>query len=167
MHRKILSLSELRSRSASIREHSGSLVLTNGCFDLLHVGHTRYLRAARDLGSALALAINSDVSVRAIKGPGRPLNSQDDRAEILAALESVDYVVVFDGATAVDVVEAVRPAVYAKGGDYSSSPDADSFPPEGHVVRAYGGQVVILPYVAGHSTSALIAALSAEAHPAR
>jgi rfaE bifunctional protein nucleotidyltransferase chain/domain len=163
MQHKILSLSALRSRSASIREHNGSLILTNGCFDLLHVGHTRYLRAARDLGTALAVAINSDRSVREIKGEGRPLNSETDRAEVVAALESVDYVVIFDDATAVQVVASVRPAIYVKGGDYSSLPDEDSFPPEGHVVRGYGGQVVILPYVADHSTSALIAALSAQA----
>src|SRR5579859_4577938 len=96
MHRKILSLSELRNRSASIQERNGSLVLTNGCFDLLHVGHTRYLRAARALGTDLAVAVNSDDSVRALKREGRPLNSQDDRAEVLAALESVDFVVIFD-----------------------------------------------------------------------
>lgn len=167
MHHKILSLSELRNRNASIQARNGALVLTNGCFDLLHVGHTRYLRAARDLGSALAVAVNSDHSVRALKGEGRPLNSQDDRAEVLAALESVDFVVIFDGDTAADVVSAVQPAIYAKGGDYSSSPEDVAFPPEGHVVQKYGGQVVILPYIAGHSTSALVEALDAGAHPAR
>ena len=112
MQRKILSLLELQKRSASIQEHNGTLVLTNGCFDLLHVGHTRYLQSARELGTALAVAINSDESARHIKGEGRPLNSEADRVEIVAALESVDYVVVFDGATAVDVVAAVRPAIY-------------------------------------------------------
>lgn len=152
------------NRSASIREHDGSLVLTNGCFDLLHVGHTRYLRAARELGTALAVAINSDRSVQAIKGEGRPLNSAADRAEVVAALASVDYVVIFDEVTASDVVALVRPAIYAKGGDYSASPDDDSFPPEGHAVQAYGGKVVSIPYVADHSTSALIAALSDRAH---
>lgn len=167
MHHKILSLSELRNRNASIQERSGTLVLTNGCFDLLHVGHTRYLHAARDLGSALAVAVNSDRSVRALKGEGRPLNSQDDRAEVLAALESVDFVVIFDGDTAADVVSTVQPAIYVKGGDYSSSPEDKAFPPEGLVAQEYGGQVVILPYIAGHSTSALVEALAAGAHPAR
>jgi rfaE bifunctional protein nucleotidyltransferase chain/domain len=164
MQLKILSLLELQNRSASIQEHNGTLILTNGCFDLLHVGHTRYLQSARELGTALAVAINSDESARHIKGEGRPLNSEADRAEIVAALESVDYVVVFDGDTAVDVVAAVRPAIYVKGGDYSSSPENVSFPPEGHVVRAYGGQVIVIPYVPGHSTSALIEALSGRAH---
>jgi rfaE bifunctional protein nucleotidyltransferase chain/domain len=157
----------LQSRSASIREHNGALVLTNGCFDLLHVGHTRYLRAARDMGTALAVAINSDRSVREIKGAGRPLNAEANRAEVVAALECVDYVVIFDGATAAQVVASVRPAIYVKGGDYSSIPDDDSFPPEGHVVRGYGGQVVILPYVANHSTSSLIAALSDQTRPSQ
>jgi rfaE bifunctional protein nucleotidyltransferase chain/domain len=164
MQHKILSLSELQNLSALIRERNGSLILTNGCFDLLHVGHTRYLQAARELGTTLAVAVNSDRSVREMKGKNRPLNSEDDRAEVVAALESVDFVVVFDDATALGVVAAVQPSIYVKGGDYSSSPNDDSFPPEGHAVRAYGGQVVIIPYVTGHSSSALREALSARAH---
>jgi rfaE bifunctional protein nucleotidyltransferase chain/domain len=163
MRRKILSLSELEQHSASIRERDGSLVLTNGCFDLLHIGHTRYLQAARDLGDALVVAVNSDRSVRDIKGEGRPLTPEDDRTEIVAALESVDYVVLFDDDTAVGVVAAVRPAIYVKGGNYSSSVDDDAFPPEGHAARAYGGRVVIVPYVAGHSTSNIIHTLAARA----
>ena len=150
-------------RSGSIRERNGSLVLTNGCFDLLHVGHTRYLHAARGLGDALAVAVNSDRSVRDIKGNGRPLIPENERAEVLAALESVDYVVVFDEETAVELVTAVKPTIYVKGGDYSSSPNDASFPPEGHAARANGGTVVIIPYQAGHSTSGIIAALDARA----
>jgi D-glycero-beta-D-manno-heptose 1-phosphate adenylyltransferase len=163
MSRKILSLPELVQRSGSIRERNGSLVLTNGCFDLLHVGHTRYLHAARGLGDALAVAVNSDRSVRDIKGNGRPLIPENERAEVLAALESVDYVVVFDEETAVELVTAVKPTIYVKGGDYSSSPNDASFPPEGHAARANGGTVVIIPYQAGHSTSGIIAALDARA----
>jgi D-glycero-beta-D-manno-heptose 1-phosphate adenylyltransferase len=166
MSHKILSLPELVQRSASIRERSGSLVLTNGCFDLLHVGHTRYLQAARRLGDALAVAVNSDRSVRNIKGDGRPLIREDERAEVLAALESVDYVVVFDEDTAIDLVSSVKPTIYVKGGDYSSSPNDPSFPPEGHAACANGGSVVIVPYQAGHSTSDIIAALADRAQRA-
>jgi rfaE bifunctional protein nucleotidyltransferase chain/domain len=162
MQHKILSLPELEHRSASIRERNGKLVLTNGCFDLLHVGHVRYLQAARDLGDALAVALNSDRSIRCMKGGGRPLTPQDERAEILAALESVDYVVIFDDDTAVNVVAAVRPAVYVKGGDYSASPNDEGFPPEGHVALRYGGDVRIVPYVPGHSTSSMIEALATQ-----
>lgn len=158
-----MSLPELTRHSESIRERSGSLVLTNGCFDLLHVGHTRYLEAAAELGDVLAVAINSDRSVRRIKGDDRPLTPEDERAEIVAALESVDYVVVFDDDTAFDVVARVQPEIYVKGGDYSSSPNDGSFPPEGHAARAYGGKVVIVPYVDGRSTSAVIDALAARA----
>lgn len=140
-----------------IRERDARLVLTNGCFDLLHVGHVRYLAAARALGDALAVAVNSDRSVQRLKGEGRPLIPQDERAEILAALESVDFVVVFDEDSAEEVVAHVRPAVYVKGGDYSGSPLDANFPPEGHVVNAYGGEVAIVPYEHGHSTSGLLA----------
>jgi D-glycero-beta-D-manno-heptose 1-phosphate adenylyltransferase len=163
MQHKILSLPELEHRSTSIRERNGKLVLTNGCFDLLHVGHTRYLQAARDLGDALAVAVNSDRSVRELKGHGRPLTPQDERAEILAALQSVDYVVIFDGDTAAEVVATVQPAVYVKGGDYSASPQDESFPPEGHTALRYGGTVCIVPYVPGHATSSMIQALAVQA----
>lgn len=159
-----MSLSELEQLSASIRARNASLVLTNGCFDLLHVGHTRYLQAARDLGDALAVAVNSDNSVRRIKGEGRPVTPAEERAEIVAALESVDYVIVFDDDTAVSVVTAIQPAIYVKGGDYSSDPADGSFPPEGHAVAAYGGRVAIVPYQAGHSSSSLIGALEAQPH---
>lgn len=132
------------------------LVLTNGCFDLLHAGHVRYLGQARELGDALVVALNDDASVRRLKGEGRPLNTAEDRAEVLSALEDVDYVTVFDEDDAMAVVKAVRPAVYVKGGDYDSDPESSSFPPEGKAVRAYGGQVVILPYVEGRSTTGLL-----------
>ena len=95
------------------------LVFTNGCFDLLHAGHVRYLQQARALGDALVVGLNSDRSVRELKGDGRPLNAQDDRAEVLAALGCVDYVVIFDGKRATELLRAVRPHIYAKGGDYT------------------------------------------------
>ena len=116
---KILSVEEMARRAEEIRESGGRLVLTNGCFDLLHVGHVRYLEQARELGDFLAVAVNGDESVRTLKGPGRPLNSAADRAEVLAALACVDFVTVFPAVRATEVITAVRPAIYVKGGDYS------------------------------------------------
>jgi rfaE bifunctional protein nucleotidyltransferase chain/domain len=138
------------------------LVLTNGCFDLLHVGHVRYLQAARALGDALAVGLNDDASVRRLKGEGRPVISETDRAEILAAMSCVDYVVIFGEDTATRLVEDLQPAVYVKGGDYSSDPNDPRFPPEAAAVMAYGGEVVIVDNVPGRSTSALIRALQAD-----
>lgn len=126
-------------------------MLTNGCFDLLHVGHVRYLRQARALGDILVVGVNTDASVGAIKGRDRPLATEDERAEVLAALESVDYVVLFAEPTAEHLVEAVRPDVYVKGGDYQ---EADL--PEAPVVRSYHGKVVLLPLVEGRSTTELL-----------
>lgn len=129
------------------------LVFTNGCFDLLHAGHVRYLRQARALGDALAVGLNSDHSVRELKGEGRPVNPQDDRAEVLAALSSVDYVVIFDGRRATELLRAVRPQVYAKGGDYTeASLDAG----ERAALREAGAEIRILPLVPGRSTTAVL-----------
>ncbi|NNJ12174.1 adenylyltransferase/cytidyltransferase family protein [Chloroflexales bacterium ZM16-3] len=135
------------------------LVLTNGVFDLLHAGHVGYLQQARALGDLLVVALNSDASVRAIKGPLRPLTPEADRAALLAALRCVDYVMVFAEPTAEGVVTALRPEVYVKGGDYAlgegGPPDMERLP-EARAVLAYGGEVRLLPYAAGRSTSELI-----------
>ena len=129
------------------------LVFTNGCFDLLHAGHVRYLQQARALGDALVVGLNSDRSVRELKGEGRPLNGQDDRAEVLAALGCVDYVVIFDGQRATELLRAVRPHIYAKGGDYTrDSLDAE----ERGALEACGAKIEILPLVPGRSTTALL-----------
>ena len=129
------------------------LVFTNGCFDLLHAGHVRYLQQARALGDALVVGLNSDRSVRELKGDGRPLNAQDDRAEVLAALGCVDYVVIFDGKRATELLRAVRPHIYAKGGDYTpDSLDAE----ERGALEACGAEIEILPLVPGRSTTALL-----------
>ncbi|MBU6428967.1 MAG: D-glycero-beta-D-manno-heptose 1-phosphate adenylyltransferase [Cyanobacteria bacterium REEB65] len=133
------------------------IVLTNGCFDLLHIGHVRYLEAARKLGDRLVVGVNSDSSVRQLKGEGRPIVPEKERAEVVAALRCVDAVVVFSEPTASDLVRAVKPDIYAKGGDYQP----DSLP-ETPTVAAVGGQVAILPFVAGRSTTALLAAMQ---HP--
>lgn len=133
------------------------LVFTNGCFDLLHAGHVRYLQQARALGDALVVGLNSDHSVRELKGEGRPLNPQDDRAEVLAALGCVDFVVVFDGKRATELLRAVRPHIYAKGGDYSpESLDAD----EKGALDACGAEIKILSLVPGRSTTALAAKMA-------
>ncbi|MDT0277416.1 D-glycero-beta-D-manno-heptose 1-phosphate adenylyltransferase [Blastococcus goldschmidtiae] len=136
---------------ARVRAAGGTVVATGGCFDLLHPGHVATLRAARGLGDCLVVCINSDDSVRRLKGPTRPLNSAPDRARVLEALEFVDAVVVFDEDTPSAVLDRLRPDVWAKGGDYAG---ADL--PEAAVLRTWGGQAVVLPYLDGHSTTALV-----------
>jgi rfaE bifunctional protein nucleotidyltransferase chain/domain len=158
----ITPLDTLQALRAQWRAAQQRLVLTNGVFDLLHVGHVAYLEQARALGDVLVVAINSDSSTRALKGPQRPLMPEDDRARMLAALRCVDYVTLFAEHTAEVVVAALQPDYYVKGGDYARAPgvpdaavDEDRLP-EARVARASGGQVVLLPYRAGYSTSALI-----------
>ncbi|MEY2479079.1 MAG: D-glycero-beta-D-manno-heptose 1-phosphate adenylyltransferase [Verrucomicrobiota bacterium] len=150
---KIVSVSALAKEAESFRATGKRLVVTNGCFDLLHVGHVRYLQAARALGDALAIALNSDASVRSLKGEGRPLNSEHDRAEVLAALNCVDYVSIFSEMRATQFLETVRPAVYAKGGDYKlETLDRD----ERAALEKIGAAIKILPLEPGYSTSRLI-----------
>jgi len=132
-------------------------VLTNGTFDLLHIGHLRYLEAARAKGDLLVVGINSDASVRGYKGPGRPVVPQEERAELVAALWCVDYTTIFDEATAVALVEALEPEVYVKGGDYA--PGSKPLP-EASAVEAYGGEVCIVSFVEGRSASDLIRRVS-------
>lgn len=136
---------------ARVRAAGGTVVATGGCFDLLHPGHVATLRAARGLGDCLVVCINSDDSVRRLKGPSRPLVTSVDRARVLEALEFVDAVVVFEEDTPSAVLERLRPDVWAKGGDYAG---ADL--PEAAVLRTWGGQAVVLPYLDGHSTTALV-----------
>jgi rfaE bifunctional protein nucleotidyltransferase chain/domain len=150
---QVISLGELVALRAQWRAEGKRLVLTNGTFDLLHVGHVRYLQAARELGDVLVVGINSDASVRGYKGPGRPVVPQDERAEIVAALRSVHYTTIFDEPTATHLVEALQPEVYAKGGDYA--PGSKPLP-EADAVERYGGQVRIIPFVEGRSASELI-----------
>jgi rfaE bifunctional protein nucleotidyltransferase chain/domain len=150
---KIVSVEELAATSSEMRAAGKKLVVTNGCFDLLHVGHVRYLQAARKLGDALAIGLNGDESVRALKGKERPLNKEQDRAEVLAALHSVDYVAIFPEVRATQFLEMVRPAVYVKGGDYERETlNAE----ERAALKKSGAQICILPFVEGYSTSRLI-----------
>lgn len=152
-HGSVVSLAGLTALRREWREAGLRLVLTNGAFDLLHIGHVRYLQAARELGDILVVGVNSDTSVRGYKGPGRPVVPQDERAEIVAALRCVDYAVIFDEPTATRMVETLQPDLYVKGGDYA--PGGTPLP-EAPVVQAYGGEVRIIPFVAGHSASKLI-----------
>ncbi len=153
MNGKIVALDELARISGTLRAAGKKLVLTNGCFDLLHVGHVRYLAAARTLGDALAVAVNGDASVQALKGRGRPLNRENDRVEVVAALESVDHVVVFAEVRVTGVIEAVRPAVYAKGGDYTADTlDAE----ERAALGRSGAEIRIIPFEQGYSTTRVI-----------
>ena len=181
---KVLDHARLAHWVAVRRTGGARIVFTNGVFDLLHAGHVRYLRQARDLGEALVVGVNSDASTRRLKGPNRPLVPEAERAEVLAALACVDAVTIFGEPTAAALVTALRPDVYAKGGDYAGAragptpqcitaeelrriagapapddPLAGLFArlPEARLVAEYGGLVCLLPYQAGHSTTELIA----------
>lgn len=148
---KIIPRETLQSILERHRHRGERIVFTNGCFDLLHIGHARYLAAARALGDLLVVGVNSDASVRVLKGPDRPVVPETERAELLAHLAAVDYVCLFDETLPNALIAEVRPQVHVKGGDY----EAEKLP-ETPVVRQCGGQVVILPLVEGRSTSALI-----------
>ena len=150
---KILSRNDLPPWRASLHRAGRRLALTNGCFDLLHAGHVAYLEAARQTADALLVAVNSDASVRRLKGPQRPINRETDRARVLAALACVDAVTIFDEPDARAVLELLAPEVYVKGGDYTlESINQD----ERRLVEKLGGQVLILPGVPGLSTTELL-----------
>jgi D-glycero-beta-D-manno-heptose 1-phosphate adenylyltransferase len=149
---RVLDLEGARSTAEAARASGRRVVLANGCFDLLHVGHVRYLEGARALGDLLIVGVNSDAAVRRLKGPGRPLMPASERAEILAALRVVDHVVVFDDDTADGLIALLRPAVHAKGTDYT----LESVPERGAVLAA-GGRVAIVGDTKRHSTRDVIA----------
>lgn len=150
---KVHAVSELAAIRDALAERGQRLVFTNGCFDLLHVGHVRYLQAARALGDALLVAVNGDASVRALKGPSRPINSEDDRAEVLAGLGCVDFVTIFHTERVTELVRAIRPQIYAKGGDYT----VDSLDPgERSALEEIGAEIRILALVPGKSTTAAL-----------
>jgi D-glycero-beta-D-manno-heptose 1-phosphate adenylyltransferase len=151
---RILDRGELLSRVAKERQAGRRIVLANGCFDVLHAGHVRYLAGARALGDLLVVAINSDDQVTELKGPGRPIMNERERAEIVASLEPVDLVMIFAEPTVEQLLQEMRPEVHAKGTDYT-----EDTVPEREVVRGYGGQVAIVGDSKGHSTSQLIAAI--------
>jgi rfaE bifunctional protein nucleotidyltransferase chain/domain len=149
--RKILSREALAAALEPRRARGERIVFTNGCFDILHVGHTRYLAQARALGDLLVVGLNSDSSVQGLKGPQRPLVPEDERAEMLAHLACVDYISLFDEQRPDALIEVVRPHVHVKGGDY-----CEEDLPEAPVVRRHGGRIVIVPLVEGRSTTNII-----------
>jgi len=147
----ILSREELVARISAARAASLTVVLTNGCFDVLHAGHVRYLEGARALGDVLVVAVNSDRQVRALKGEGRPLVPEAERAELIASFEVVDLVTIFDEPTVTELLLALKPDVHAKGTDYT-----EETVPERDVVRSFGGRVAIVGDPKNHSTSELL-----------
>lgn len=148
---KILTREALLEVAATAHLQKARLIFANGCFDLLHVGHVRYLQAARGLGDLLIVALNSDRIVQQLKGAGRPLTNQQERAEIIAALACVDYVTIFDTPTVSELLLAIKPDVHAKGTDYTMETV-----PEREIVRSYGGQVAIVGDPKDHSTSRIL-----------
>jgi len=149
---EIVSLEEALIVRGRLQTEGKTVVFTNGHFDLLHVGHVDYLQRARELGDVLVVGLNSDASTRALKGEKRPIVPQGERARMLAALACVDYVVIFEETTANSLVEALKPDLYVKGGDWGKG----HAPPEAEVVASCGGQVRFLPYLPEHSTTRLI-----------
>jgi D-beta-D-heptose 7-phosphate kinase/D-beta-D-heptose 1-phosphate adenosyltransferase len=148
---KILSKEQLKDEMERLRKEGKKIAFTNGCFDILHVGHTRYLRDARKRGDVLILALNSDASVRAIKGEKRPLVPENERADVVASLESVDYVTIFNELTPLELIEYLRPDVIVKGGDWVEEKVVGR-----ESVRKWGGQVVIIPETKGASTTNIV-----------
>jgi rfaE bifunctional protein nucleotidyltransferase chain/domain len=154
----ILTLDQVSTWRTEQRETGKRVVATNGCFDILHLGHVRYLSQARELGDVLIVGLNSDESVKKLKGADRPINSEDDRAEILNALRIVDAVVIFPEVRATGFLNAVQPDVYVKGGDYTLDQlDRD----EVATVQKHGGRIEILPIVPGRSTTSLLKRIGA------
>ncbi len=151
MHRKIKTLEELRLLLSILRATGKKIVFTNGCFDIIHTGHARYLAKARALGDLLVVAVNSDASVRTIKGKNRPINSEAERMEVLASLEAVDFVTLFNEPDPYRVIAELQPDVLVKGGDWPVEKIIGR-----DVVAARGGQVVNIPYVKGASTTGII-----------
>ncbi len=148
---KVKNRSELATIVSELKREGKRVVFTNGCFDILHVGHVRYLEAARALGDVLVVGLNSDASVRRLKGQSRPLVSEDERAEVLGALWFVDFVTIFGEETPIELIRELTPSVHVKGGDYKE----DDLP-EAEVVRAGGGRIAIIPFVEGKSTTNLV-----------
>ena len=148
---KIVSHDEIEQIAKELKQQNKTIVTTNGCFDILHVGHVRYLQEAKKLGEVLIIALNSDSSVRILKGPTRPINNESDRAEVLAALSCVDYVVIFEEQTPVNLLARIKPDIHTKGGDYN----LDNLP-ETKVILENGGKLEFIKFVEGKSTTNII-----------
>ena len=148
---RVLSRIEAQELIGNLKKQGKKVVFTNGCFDILHVGHMRYLEEAKEFGDYLFVGVNSDDSVKRLKGPTRPINNENDRAELLAGLKSVDYTVIFSEDTPVELIGELKPSIHVKGGDYKKE-DL----PETKVVENYGGEVFIVSLVEGKSTSNVV-----------
>ena len=148
---EVVSKSELQGICSRLKKSGKKIVFTNGCFDLLHVGHIRYLKGAKELAAVLVVGLNSDQSVRKLKGPQRPIQPENDRAEILSSLSSVDFVSIFDDETPLNIIELIRPDILVKGGDWSIDKIVGA-----DIVKSYGGSVKNIQFVEGHSTTTLI-----------
>jgi rfaE bifunctional protein nucleotidyltransferase chain/domain len=153
MQTKVKTVEELRPLLAILRAAGKKIVFTNGCFDILHSGHVFYLRKAKELGDVLVIGLNSDLSVKRLKGPERPINSQKDRSEVMSALEFVDYITIFEEDTPHDLIKVLSPDVLVKGGDYS----VDKV-----VGREFAGETVIIPFLDGYSTTKIVEKMKEE-----
>ncbi|MCX5833065.1 MAG: D-glycero-beta-D-manno-heptose 1-phosphate adenylyltransferase [Deltaproteobacteria bacterium] len=147
----MLSRHELKKEIDKLKKAGKKIIFTNGCFDILHTGHTRYLREARKLGDILVVGVNSDASVRAIKGSKRPIVPQAERADIMASLESVDFVILFDETTPLELIEYLKPHTIVKGGDWAEKDIVG-----GEAVRKWGGAVAVIPEIKGASTTNIL-----------
>lgn len=156
----VLTREEMGRAAESLRKQGKTIVTTNGCFDLLHVGHVRFLTRSRQLGDVLVVGLNTDASVKRLKGEGRPINSQMDRAEVLSALACVDFVTLFDEDTPVEFIKVVKPNLHVKGADYHPEDLAET-----PVVQSLGGQVRIIDLVPGRSTTNLVARIRTDKAP--
>jgi rfaE bifunctional protein nucleotidyltransferase chain/domain len=154
---KIIEWDKLPEWRAAFRATGNKLVVTNGCFDILHLGHVSYLESARNRGDALLVGVNGDAATRQLKGAGRPVNSESDRAAVLAALQSVDGICIFTDKTATKFLAAAQPDIYVKGGDYTLDTLNQD---ERRAVESAGGKIIIIPLVPGKSTSALLEKIS-------
>ena len=152
---KVVELNELLNIISEVKNQNKTIITTNGCFDIIHAGHVRYLKHAKELGDVLVVCLNSDESVQRLKGPTRPLNYQDDRAEVMSALSSVDYVVIFDEDTPIKVLDKIKPDIHVKGGDYT-----EETLPETAVIKQGGGKIQFIPFVEGRSTTNIINKIS-------
>ena len=151
----LIDRNDVENFCGKLRSEKKIIVFTNGCFDILHVGHVRYLSAAKNFGEVLIVGLNTDSSVKVLKGNDRPINNENDRAEVLLALKSVDHVVLFHERTAEKLIAEIKPDVYVKGGDYTLETL-----PEAKIVQSYGGRVEFIPMVAGRSTTNVIKKIS-------
>ncbi|MBI4144300.1 D-glycero-beta-D-manno-heptose 1-phosphate adenylyltransferase [Candidatus Woesearchaeota archaeon] len=157
MNEKIKTREEIAKIVAELKTQGKKIITTNGCFDILHTGHATYLEQAKKLGDVLIVGLNSDASVRTYKGPERPINKQEDRALMLAALESVNFVTIFEEPTPIPLLEQIKPHVHVKGGDYTKEKMCET-----PTVEKHGGKIVILPLIEGKSTTNIITTIKSK-----